>query len=92
MRGVEYKCKVFKRHLKLRVKLLETITYIHTLLYKNLAVNTNQKSITDIHTNKKKEYKYNTKYKVIKSQEKGTKEERGEIPTKTNPKQLTKWQ
>ena len=53
-------------------------------------VTTNQKFITVIHTKKKKESKNNTKI-VIKSQE--NKREREEkIPTKTNPKQLTKWQ
>ena len=34
--------------------------YIYRLLYKNLMLTANQKSITDIYTKKKRESKYNT--------------------------------
>ena len=52
----------------------------------------NQKSAIDTHTKKKKEFKHNSKvsHQITKEE---NKRERGEIrPTKTNPKQLTKWQ
>ena len=42
-----------EKHLKLRGQQLNTILYIHRLLYQNLMVLTNQKSTTDKHTNKK---------------------------------------
>ena len=53
-------------------------------------VTANQKSIIDIHTKKKKESKQNTKdsHQITREQKwKGKKR-----PTKTNSKQLTKWQ
>ena len=54
-------------------------------------VTTNQKCTMDTHTRKRNP---NTTIKlVIKSEEKRTKEEgKKKRPTKTNPKQLTKWQ
>ena len=75
VRGGEYKCIVFKMHLKLRDKQLKTIMHIYRLLYKNLMVTTIQKSIVDIHTKKKKESKHNTKdsHKIIREQKKGEK-------------------
>ena len=48
LRGGEYKCSVFKMHLKLRGQQLKTITYVYILLYKNLKVTANQNSITNI--------------------------------------------
>ena len=48
LRGGEYKCTVFKMHLKLRGQQLKTITYVYILLYKNLKVTANQNSITNI--------------------------------------------
>ena len=67
-----------------------THTYIYILLYKNLMVTTNQKSITDIHKKKKKESKHKTKdsHQITRGENK----RRGKRPTKTNPKQLTKCQ
>ena len=55
-------------------------------------VTTNEKSIIDIHTKKKKELKHNTKdsHQITREGNKRGKEEKR--PTKTNPKQLTKWQ
>ena len=58
--GGEYKCRVFKMHLRLRDQQLKTITYVYRLLYKNLMVTANEKSIIDTHTEKKKESKHNT--------------------------------
>ena len=54
-------------------------------LYKNLMVTAKQKSIIDIHTKRKRNPNITLKI-VIKSQEKRTKEEREERPTKTNLK------
>ena len=63
--------------------------YIYRLLYQNLMVMTNQKSIIDIHTKKKKESEHNTKgssnHKRREQKRKGKKR-----PRKTNPKQFTK--
>ena len=55
MRGREHKCRILEMHLKLRDQKLKTIMYLYKLLYQNLMVTTNQKSIIDIHTKKKKE-------------------------------------
>ena len=66
MRGGEYKCRVFKMLLKLRDQQRKTIRYIYRLLYRNFMVTTNQKSIIDIHTKKRKESKI-TLTIVIKS-------------------------
>ena len=54
-------------------------------------VTTNQKSTIDTHTKKKKESKHNTKvsHQITREENKRGSEEK--IPTKTNPKQLTKW-
>ena len=51
-----------------------------------------QKSIIDIHTNKKKESRHNTKdsHQITREESKRRKVEKR--PTKTNPEQLTKWQ
>ena len=48
-------------HLKLRDQQLKTILYIYRLLYQNFMVTTNQKSVIDTHTNKKKQSKQNVK-------------------------------
>ena len=50
--GGEYKCRLFKMHLKLRDQQLKTMLYIYRLLHQNLMVTTNQKSIIDIYTQK----------------------------------------
>ena len=89
IRRGEYKCKVFKMHLKLRDQQLRAIIYIYRLLYQDLMVITNQKSITDIHTKKKKESKHNTKDIQITNEE--NKRRGKKRPKKKNPKQLTKW-
>ena len=96
MRGAEYKCRLFEMHLKLRNQQLKTIMYVYRPLYQNLMVTENQKSIIDIHTRRKtqtkKKSKHNTKdsHQITSEENKREKEEKR--PTKTNPKQLTKWQ
>ena len=55
-------------------------------------VTANRKSTTDTYTKKKKESKHNTKvsHQITREENKRGREEKR--PTKTNPKQLTKWQ
>ena len=52
----------------------------------------NQKSTIDAHTHTQKESKHNTKvsHQFTREENKRGRKEKG--PTKTNPKQLTKWQ
>ena len=84
------KCGILEMHLKLRDQLLKTTLYIHRLLYQNLMVTTNQKSTIDTYTRKKKKQsKHNNSHQITKENKRGREEKR---PTKTNPKQLTKWQ
>ena len=69
---------------------IKTIMDTYILLSKNLMVNTSQKSIIVIHTQKeKKESKHNTKdgHQITREDNKRRKEKR---PTKTNLKQITK--
>ena len=54
-------------------------------------VTTKQKSIIDIHTKKKMESKRNTKDSHQITREKNKRRKSEKRPTKTNPKQLTKW-
>ena len=70
MKEGEYKCKIFKMHLKLRAQQLKsyiyiciyihthththTHTHIYRLLYKKLMVTSKQTPIIDIHTKKEK--------------------------------------
>ena len=64
-------------NVKLTDQQLKRTTFIYRILYQNLMVITNQKSIIDIHTKRKKKNP-NTKLKtVIKSQKKRTKRGRG---------------
>ena len=97
MRGGEYKCRIFKMHLKLRDQQLKAI---HIDCYtKNLMVTTPKiynksiinKSTINLHTQKKKKQcKQNTKdsHQITREETNRGKEERR--PTRTNPKQLTK--
>ena len=87
VRWGDYKCKISKIHLKLRDQQLKTHMNKYRFLYKNLMISTKQKSIIDI-------WKRNPNIRlnlVLTSQERRTKKEGGKHPTKTNPKQLTKW-
>ena len=55
-------------------------------------VTANQKSIIDAHTKNKRESEHNTKvsHQITREENKRGREEKR--PTKTHPKQLTKWQ
>ena len=53
-------------------------------------VTTNQKSIIDIHTNKKSNP--NTTLKIVIKLQKNKRKKGEKRPIKTNPKQLIKWQ
>ena len=79
-------------HLQLRDQQLKTGSYIYRLLYQNLRVTANQKSIIDTQTNKKNQFKCNTKHshQTTRGENKRRREEK--TATKTNPKQLIKWQ
>ena len=71
---------------------LKTISHIYRLLYQNFRATTNQKSTIDTHTNKKNQLKCNTKdsHQTTRGENKKRREEKR--ATKTNPKQLIKWQ
>ena len=60
--------------------------------YQNFKITANQKSKIDTQTNKKNQLKYNTKgsHQTTRGEDKRRKEEKR--ATKTNPKQLIKWQ
>ena len=94
MRTGGYKCRILKTYLQLRDQQLKTIMYIYIyrLLYQNFVVTANPKSTIGSHTNKKKQPKHDTKdsQKTTREENKRGKEEKR--PTKTNPKQLPKWQ
>ena len=79
-------------HLQLRDQQLKTILYINRLLYQNFRITANPKSIIDTHTNKKNQLKYNTKdsHQTTRGENKRRRQEKR--ATKTNPKQLIKWQ
>ena len=86
----EYKWRILEMVWKLRDQQLKTISYIYGLLYQNLMGTANRKSAIDTHTKKKKQSKHNRKdsHQITREQKrKGRKKK----PTKTNPKQLTKW-
>ena len=90
MRRGQYRCRILQMHLKLRDQQLKTTCIcIYRLLYQNLMVMANQKQIK---TQKKKASKHNTidSHQITREENKGGREEKR--PTKTNPKQLTKWQ
>ena len=79
-------------HLQLRDQQLKTISYVYRLLYQNFRITANQKSTIDTQTNKKNQCKYNTKdsHQTRRGENKRRREEKR--ATKTNPKQLIKWQ
>ena len=64
--------------------------YIFTILCQNFRVTANQKSTRDTHTNKKNQFKYNTKdsHQTTRGENKRRREEKK--ATKTNPKQVNK--
>ena len=65
---------------------------MYRLLYQSFRATANQKSTIDTQTNKKNQLKYNIKdsHQTNRGENKKRKEEKR--ATKTNPKQLTKWQ
>ena len=79
-------------HLQLRDQQLKKILCIHRLLHQNFRITTNQKSTIDTQTNKKNQLKYDTKgsHQTRRGENKRRREEKR--ATKTNPKQLIKWQ
>ena len=75
-------------HLQLRDQQLKTI---YIVSYQNFRIIANQKSTVDTQT-KKNQLKYNTKdsHQTRRGEKKRRREEKRS--TKTNPKQLIKWQ
>ena len=76
----------------IRDKQLKTISYTYTLLYQNFRVNANQKSTNETQTNKKNQLKYNTKDSHQTAIEENKRRREEKRATKTNPKQVIKWQ
>ena len=88
MRRDGYKCRTLEMNLQLREQQLKTISYTYRLLYQNFRITANQTSTLDKQIRK---INSNTTLKiVIKPQEKRKREEKR--ATKTNQKQLIKWQ
>ena len=92
MRRGGYKCRTVEVYLQLREQQLKTISYTYRLLYQNFRITANQKSTIDTQTNKKNQLKYNTKdsHQTTRGENKRRRKEKR--ATKTNPKQLIKWQ
>ena len=61
LRRGEYRYRILEMYLKLIDQELKTIMYLYRLLYKDLMLTANQKSVIDIHMKKKKESKHNPK-------------------------------
>ena len=95
MRRGGYKFRTLEMYLQLRDQQLKTISYIYIererLLYQKFRITANQKSTIDIQT-KKNQLKYNTKdsHQTTRGENKRRREEKR--TTKTNTKQLIKWQ
>ena len=91
MRRGGYKCRTLEMNLQLKDQQLKTISYTYRLLYQNFRITANQKSTLDTQT-KKNQLKYNTKdsHQTRRGEDKRRREEKR--ATKTNPKQLIKWQ
>ena len=79
-------------HLQLRDQQLKTISYLYRILHQNFRLTENQKSTIDTQTSKKNQLKYNTKdsHQTTRGENKRRRKEKR--ATKTNPKQLIKWQ
>ena len=79
-------------NLQLREQQLKTISHIYMDSDQNFRITANQKSTIDTQTNKKNQLKYNTKdsHQTRRGENKRRREEKR--ATKTNPKQLIKWQ
>ena len=92
MRRDGYKCRTLEMHLQLREQQIKTISYTYSLLHQNFRITANQKSTMDTHTNKKNQLKYNAKdsHQTRRGENKRRRKEKR--ATKTNPKQLIKYQ
>ena len=90
MRTGGYKCRTLEMNLQLREQQLKTISYTYRHLYQNFRITANQKSTIDTQT-KKNQFKYNTKDSPQTMRREQEKRE-GKRATKTNQKQLIKWQ
>ena len=91
MRRGGYKCRTLEMHLQLREQQLKTISYTYRLLYQNFRITANQKSTIDIQT-KKNQHKYTTKDSHQNKRGENNRRREEKRATKTNPKQLIKWQ
>ena len=78
-------------NLQLRDETPKTISYTQRFLYQNFRITANQNSTIDTQINKKNQLKYNIKdsHQTRRGENKRREEKRA---TKTNPKQLIKWQ
>ena len=92
MRRGGYKCRTLEMNLQLREPQLKTILYTYRLLYQNFRITANQKSTIDTQTNKKNQFKYNTKVSHQTTRGENNRRREEKRATKTNPKQLIKWQ
>ena len=88
MRKGEYKCRKWELHLKLKDQQLKTTLYI----YIKISWEMQTKKLEQIQTKKKKQPKHSTEvsHQITREENKRGREEKR--PTKTNPKQLRKWQ
>ena len=91
MRRGGYKCRTLEMNLQLREQQLKTVSYTYRLLYQNFRITANQKSTTDTQT-KKNQLKYNTKDSHQTRRGENNRRRKEKRATKTNPKQLIKWQ
>ena len=71
---------------------LKIISYLYRLLQQTFTITANQKFTIDTQTNKKNQLKYNTKYTYQTTRGKNKRRQEEKRATKTNPKQLIKWQ
>ena len=78
-------------NLQLREQQLKTTSYTYRLLYQNFRITANQKSTIDTQT-KKNQLKYNTKDSHQTRRGENNRRRKEKRATKTNPKQLIKWQ
>ena len=91
MRRGGYECRTLEMKLQLREQQLKTISYTYRLLYQSFRITASQKSTIDIQT-EKNQLKYNSKdtHQTRRGENKRRRKEKR--ATKTNPKQLIKWQ
>ena len=90
VRRGRYELRTLEMHLQLREQQLKTVSYtIESYIKTSESL---QKSTIDTQTNKKNQLKYTTKdrHQTTRGENKRRREEKK--ATKTNPKQLIKWQ